>query len=117
MKTLLLTLTLFISRLAYSQDTLSTTKIFTISSSPIFKVYVDSQQDNRTYLNVYEKLPKNSQYKHSFRRYEIQYLEAVKNGIVYYIGNNQYCFYNQEKGEGKICEDRQDGYKCKTWSN
>jgi len=92
-------------------------KVFTISTSQKFRIYVDSQSDKRTYLNVYEQLPKGQAYKQSFRRYEIQSLEPVSNGIVYYLSGKQYCFYNQIKGEGKICEERQEGYKCKTWTN
>ena len=101
---------LLLPTLSFSQKT------FALSLDPSFKVFVDSNVDQKVYLNVVETLT-NSEYKYSFRKYEVESLEPVKNGIVYYIGANQYCFYNQLKGEGKVCEDLIKGYTCKEWKN
>ena len=91
-------------------------KTFTISNVDGFRIYIDSQTDNRVYLNIEEKLTY-SQYKMSVRKYPVESLEPVNNGIIYYIGRNQYCFFNQLRGEGKICEELLKGYTCKEWKN
>ena len=101
---------LFISTTGFSQ------KSFILSNLDGFRVYVDSQWDNRVYLNVEEKLTY-SKYTFAVRKYVIESLEPVNNGVIYYIGRNQYCFFNQLTGEGKICEELMQGYRCKEWKN
>lgn len=90
-------------------------KIFIISQSPDFRVYIDSPSMTSAALHVWEW--DSTDWKWSYRTYGVLKLTADEFGIIYLLSSYGIARYDQKAGVGYLCELIEGKRKCTSWDN